>query len=374
MILYRAINKNDEESLKKYGEIICTYSHTYKNYIIDCKSEDIKLYNRRNKSNIACWYRIYMLDKRKYVLNGIIGHINGTKLKGNKSPWISTTSDCRFAITEYAVPQSGKYNTSNTRKPIIVIENNKIYKDVEEIKKLRETKEVDFGIDLRNKNLENLFNNDAIEFETTVKDENTKITGFSNFATAANEIIIFQRIKGEDIKLIIYPFIQDIIYACNIDIDKCYKSFIENKKELEQLYNDIYNNLGNYKKIFKELYPTYKEGNNLTDLLIKYFDCLPCDTIENKYEYMKRIKKKILEIVIEEFNKRFKTELKINKLVDEKILVKNTNRISKKEDINDIILIEQNSKLYKFNPPTNEYISDNDEIITKQKIKELTKK
>ena len=375
MILYRAINKKDEESLKKYDEIICSYSHTYLDYIIKYKNIDEKLFNKRFKSKIAIDYRIYMLYDRKEVLNGILGHINGKKLKGNKSPWISTTTDYRFAITEYAVPQAGVYNTSTERKPIIVIEKNNIYKEVEKVKELRNSKEENFGIDLRNNNLENLFEEDAIEPETTIKESNTRVTGLSNFATAANEVLIYKRIPKEDIKLILYPFMQDIIYTCNIDMDKSYEFTKEHEQELKEIYNNLYNQLGNYSKIFKELYPTYEKGNNLTELLIKYYDCLPCDTIENKYEYMKHIKRKILEKAIEEINKKLNQNLKIYELVDEKVLVKNINRIGKKENkvINDIIILEKDGRLYRFNPSTSEYISEEQKTIKKQKIKNLKK-
>lgn len=371
MILYRAINKTDEYLLEKIGRIPCSYLNQNEKELIKYKDLDEEKRDTLLENNYNALYEQYILQERGYAIDTIVGHVNGKTLNSTKTPWISTTSDCRFAISEYAVPQSGKYNKSGSRKPVIVIEKENIYKDVKDVKKLRLSKEKDFGIDLRNDNISILYEKGAID-----PTNNRKLPGIKGFSTKASEVLIYKEISKKDIKLIIYPFIQDIIYSCNIDMDKCYNLFISNEEKLKILYNDLCDNLGNYKKIFKELYPTYETGNNLTDLLIKYNDCLPNDTIENKYEYVKHIKRRILEITIQEFNKRFNSKLKLNKIVDEKILVKNTNRISIKEnkDINDIILVEQNGELYKFNPSTSEYISHNNKTISKQKVKELTQR
>ena len=37
--------------------------------------------------------------------------------------------------------------------------------------------------------------------------------------------LIYKEIKNDDIKLIIYPLLQDVIYSCNVDLNKEYKWF-----------------------------------------------------------------------------------------------------------------------------------------------------
>ena len=102
--LYRALNEHELNYLN--GKIACN------------------LYKHRNDDNIYTEI-IHEIDKHNFSLavDRIMSHVGGQNI--NHSLWISTSKDFRHVISKYALPQSGKYNSDDYRKEIIVIDPNK---------------------------------------------------------------------------------------------------------------------------------------------------------------------------------------------------------------------------------------------------------
>lgn len=86
MFVYRALNESDLNSLEK------------------------------NNSISAC---ISSLDG---FMDQIIPHILKGSMPFQRDCWISACKDFMVCVTEYAIPQNGKYNTVNGTKPIVVID------------------------------------------------------------------------------------------------------------------------------------------------------------------------------------------------------------------------------------------------------------
>lgn len=366
MILYRAINIDDINNLNNNNNIYSSIINSY----IKSKEKEIR-------KNIYNYYNACIKGSKSCALDTIIGHISGKRISAKISPWISTTTDFDIAAQEYAIPQSGTHNYSKDRKPIILIDypDDKILSTKEEVFKLRNNiiETNDFSIDLRNDNLNELFVNEAIMAEKyneqlpgydvvaylnrTLLNYKTVVIGFSKYAKAAKEILIYAQIKKDYIKAILDKELVEITYSCNID-----KEFIINN----------YKELNDYlKKLDNEFL-----GNNLIDYLKQNYNTIRGNNIEEKYEYLKQIKKTVLSKIIESLNKKYNTNYKVIRLLDDKILVKcYDNIIDLNTSLkNDLILIEKNNKIYEHNFKKHGfYNEDNDELITSKEIVKMIK-
>ena len=176
-----------------------------------------------------------------------------------------------------------------------------------------------------------------------------------------------RKINKEDIKLIIYPIFLDIIYSCNIDITRSYDFFIKNKTKLNQIVEYKINNNG----LLKKIYPSIYETVDLIDRLIEMHNYVSGD-IETKYEILKCVKKDQLIELISEINHILKTKLSYKRMVEDEIFVKNLDKKSEIENLDNIKLISKDNKLYKFNSETNNYESVDKKSICKEKVKELS--
>lgn len=368
MILFRAINKYDLENYKSGDDIHCTLYNSFNNK------------EMKRSRNVDEYYRLCLEKNRGCALDCIVGHVSGKRLSVNVSPWISTTTLLDFTLREYAIPQAGDYNHFKERKPVILIDfpDEKVLSTNEEISKIRSSITFDnFAIDLRNNNLNLLYNN-AIYSEKYNEDmpgydvcadcnrilngKVTNVNGFSNFATATNEVLIFSKIKREDIRLIIYPLLQDILYSCgidehSIDLITLLESYTYNKVDI----------------LFSELYPSSIVSTNLTDYLIRYYSEIPGDSIESKYRYLKKLKLELLKKVAEDINSNFGTKLEPTRVIDDNVFVssyQNINQFSKKQT-NDILIIEKDGMLYSYDNGTRTYISDEDDTISKSMVLSL---
>ena len=372
MILYRALNKDDMRRYYTNDHIFCTLFNAT---TLDNNGKKIS-------KNLTKYYNLCLCDKRKYALDSIVGHISGKRLGVNISPWVSTSTNFDFVACEYAVPQSGNYNFQHERKPILVIEydDDKIYSDSDSIYSLRDTKDYDFAIDLRNGKLNEYYDNGAVSSEKYNKDmpgydviadinkelnvTKTSVTGFSNYATAANEIILFGAIDKTYNKFLIYPIIQDIMYSCNIDINY----IIKNIDKINEILKDLY-------PMYKVLYPNGKNGVNLTDLLVEKYEKLKGETIEEKYVMLKNYKADILSKIVKELNDVLHSNFTVNRLVDDKIIVSsydNLNMLSEKQRY-DLIIIEKDGKLYSYSCDNSKYSSE-EETITRKDVYTLIRK
>lgn len=364
MILYRAINIDDINNLKNGNNI---YSSIINSYLLSQEKEIRK--------NVYRYYNLCIKGSRQYALDTITGHVSGQRIGAKISPWISVTSDFEMASSEYSVPQSGKYNYYKLRKPVILlnIPDDKILSEEKEVFNLRNRNDVDdFVVDLRSNNLSKLFENEAImaekynmdmpgydvvaELNRLLLDYKTKVSGFSNFSTATNELLIFSQIKKEYIKAIMSPELVDVLYSCNINIEEYYDFITNNYRELNI-----------YLKILKDEFI----GKNLTDYLVLNYDNIDGNNIEEKYQTLKEIKLKVLSSIVNSINKKYNTNFKVSRLLDDNVLVKRYENIS---DLSltsryDLVLIEKDNKIYEhsFNK-CGFYNKENDESITSGEI------
>ena len=367
MFLYRALNKDDVNNYNNGEYILCSLYNAELN-------KELK-----RSVNYDAYYNLCLDNKRKFAIDSIVGHIGGKRLGVNISPWVSTSSDFNFVLEEYAIPQSGTYNYQNERKPILVIniDNDKVLNSSEEIKRIRETYENDFAIDLRNGLLNDYYKTGAVSSEKYNKympgydydadmdkemlDKEMKVSGFANYSTASSEVLFYGGINKKYQMFIIYPLLQDIIYSLNTDINKMLPFIVENITDIESLLEKLYSALGMFYKI---LYPSIYEGINLTDYLIGNYDNIKGNSIEEKYESLKKAKLELLNTIVNEINKKFNSEFKASRVVDDNILVSSYDNLKQipKSLKHDIILIEKDNKLYKYNSKDHYYINGNDKI------------
>ena len=369
MLLYRAINDNDLKCLRNGESIKCS--------LINSKL-DINSKNKKDQELINSWFNDYFNRVREYALNGMIGHVSGAKFKCNRSPWISTSTNFRYVASEYAVPQAGNYNWDDKRKPVILIDycDNKIYDDTHKIESLKKTKIDDFAINLSDNKLKELYDLDIIENEIKLgyyltKDRKlvkTSIDYTNNFSTAASEVLIYKEIKNDDIKLIIYPLLQDVIYSCDVKLNKEYKFIIENIERINQILNRMIKE----EKGFSILYPDICSANSLTDILKENYSDINGDDIETKYILLKKFKKEELEKLVSSINSELGTNWIVKDLVDDRVIACSYSNIKKytKRQYNDIVLLENNNKVYKYSHTDCAYVSQGeDKIKIKTKIK-----
>jgi len=373
-ISYRAMNICDEWNYKNCGAIFC---NGYNNYV-------------HNKDTYGIYRRIF--DKA-------YGHIGGMSLKN--SLLISSSKDFDYVVTEYAIPQAGKFNKDLHRKPVAIIEIGKMYddKDCNTIKNLREQRvNGTFSIDVSNGNLLKFFDSDAIIPEKGKTPKLEKIgnenicyysepTETSNYATSASEIVTL--LKIDSIKFLIYPIMQDILYGLKVltDEDKNeWTSLIDENKYIDfiqDIEKHVKYYLNNYPSFLNSLYYFDDKGNitkgaNLTDILFNNYNKLPGETIEDKYSFLKEEKQACLNNLLTYIKQNVPlskyitnnynlNDLTINRVVDDKIYVSNFNNINKnnfsKTGLHDILLIKHYFDVYKYNPKTNRYESSNNKII-----------
>lgn len=376
MLLYRAINLNDLNDLKNNQDIKCSL---------------IRTHEQKSRKSHQTYFDLCIKGRREFALDILAGHVAGGRLRVGLSSWISTTKDFSFACSEYAIPQAGAYNEAGMRKPIIIIEKDDILHEIEDVKSLRQnTVKEDIVIDVSNGNLNKFYGKafmseafnekmpgykqkKLINYELNPNGYNVR--GLSNYAFHAQEVVFFKQIRNKDVKCIIYPMLQDILYGCRIDMDRSYKFLIEHIDEMNAFLSNIENICSGIDKTFlKILYPTYKEGNNLTDYLYKNYDSIDGSNIYEKYEYLKKCKRELLEQVVAEFGRFFNGEQTLFRIVDDEVLVLDFNNPSQITDkqINDLLIIEKDEELYKYVPDKKQYVYEKN-IICKNQIRELIK-
>ncbi len=350
----------------------------------------------KNATKIMNYYYKCFFSKRKNALDMIIGHVHGGRLacSGSGSPWISFTDDLDMAIAEYAVPQAGNFNKCDKRKPVILIQvpNDRIYSDATAIKALGETYEDDFGIDLTDGNLATLYSSEAIDAEKynpdlpgykpldkmvlwrTCSGERTSINGLSNYAKYSSEILIYNEVKKENIKLFIFPLLEDIIYSCDIDLVDYSDLFIDNADEFNKFLVDVYKYYSAGDKFYKALYPGIIDGINLTDYLVANYNQVLGRTLVTKYEALKEQKMKLIINIVDAINNHYHTRFSPKRLVDDKIYVSDYECLPRltKNEVNDLIVISKDDVLYKYDSQALGYISG-EEVIKKTKVKTLAK-
>ena len=380
MILYRALNEEDMDNYNNDNYIFCSLYNAKFNKI-----------NKRISKNYNIYYNLCLLKDRKYALDSIIGHISGKRLSVNISPWVSTSTDFDFVVREYAVPQAGNYNYQRKRKPVLVIDidDDKVYSDYNKIIKLRDSRNCDFAIDLRNGLLNEYYDKNAISSEkynidmpgyNLTADANrellgykTSVQGFSNYAYASSEVLIYGAIDKKYNKVLIYPLLQDIIYSIGVDINELLPLIINDGYKINFTINNF---CKEFDPLFRELYPSNEESVNLTDYLVDNYNCIPGNNIEEKYNYLKEEKKKMLGIIVNKLNLLFNTSYKVTRLIDDSLLVsnyENLNNLSDKQR-NDLLLIEKDNSLYSYVNESNEYISNDNKLSNMDVLKLIRKK
>ena len=234
---------------------------------------------------------------------------------------------------------------------------------------MRKTQKTDFAVDLSDDMLKKLYDLDIIENETSFgytydKDGNiykNKIDGINNFSSYAKEVLVFGEIKQEHIKCVIYPLLQDIIYSCNIDINRNIDFIIKNMKTI----NNVINKKRATDGIFNTLYPSIDSNVSLTDLIEEYFKDKDCIDIENYYRMLKEFKMQELADLVSLLNKKLKTNWQVSRIVDDKVIVCNYGRIKQYSNIqlNDIVLIGKDNRVYKYSNKECAYIDKYDDKI-----------
>ena len=379
MILYRALNKDDIYNYENGTHIYCSLFNSFRN-------KGKKNLKKKESRNLSRYVDLCLLKDRQYALDCIVGHVSGKRIGAGVSPWVSVSSDYEFVMGEYAVPQSGTYNYEKDRKPILVIsiDDDEIKKDSDSIKCLRNSKEERIIIDLRNGLLKGYYESGAISSEKfnsdmpgydymacvkrDVNNMNTRIDGFSNYTMAANELVIFLGINRDDCMFMIYPLIQDIIYGLDEDIEKVLPSIIKNRDRIENILEKIND------PFYKELYPTIHTGINLTDYLVKNYNSIEGNTIEEKYDYLKKKKLRLLNEIDNEINRELLSDFYATRVIDDKVLVTSYDNLGNipKSLRHDIIMLEKNDKLYLYDNMSHCY-TNSDSMIPKVEVIKLLK-
>lgn len=365
--LFRALSEYDQLNYDNNDDIKCLLVKSKENS------------STNSKANVRKYYDLCIQGKGEYALDIIVGHVQGGKLKKKTSCWISTTSNFDLACSEYAVPQSGNYNQFDKRKNVIAIEVEKkqILSDVDQIKELRDKMILgDIFIDLRNSKLDKYYN-ECLLSETFNEDmpgydvikslnresfnEITKVTGFSNFATASEEVLAYKNIKRYLIKDIYYPLQQDIAYGCDtiINLDLNLLDSISRELSLKQ------------RELFDLLYPSVDQGVNLTDVLIQNYNSIVGLNIYEKYLSLKKEKDCLLKTLVEIINSKLPiNDLVMKRLIDDGVLVYSTNNGFRTPTlstsvINDIVLVEHEGNLYQYSHEDKGYVGQKGKILKK---------
>ena len=377
MLLYRAINDNDKNNLDNNNSIYCSLVNSFlslKGLRTSAKTPSEKIKVKKRSAKVVDYVNTCILGYKGNALDIILGHVGGQNIKAETSPWISVSSDFYFVAEEYSVPQAGRYNYFRKRKPIIMIEipDNILLKEVEEVKEMRKEQSIkDFGVDLRKGNLNTLFDNDAVlaqkynpnllgyDPSASIDREDgkkTRVDGFSNYAYDAGEIIMFAQIKKDYVKAVLSPQLVDILYSCNVNIEEN-KDFIINN--CDSLNKDLIN------------IDDYFIGKNLIDYLKDNYSNIKGNNIEEKYDHLKQVKLQIISKVVEYINKKYNTNFKATRVLDNEVFVRcyeNIGNLSDKAK-NDLLLIEKDNHIYTHDFAKKGYYNEElDEVITTQEV------
>lgn len=352
MYLYRGLNSRDYELYRSNKDILCNL--TRKNLSIK-NSRDI----------------IYEVAKKdlSLSLDRIIGHVSGLNI--NYSCWISSSSDYNYVLTEYCIPQCGRYNIDLQRKNVIVVDTDKEINEKIDRNSTNTSDYIGHYIDLSNNNLSKYVTDKFVfPISENIKSYNycnirsvhpidyiPNVNRFNNFAYGASEHLFFISIKKNDIKYIIKPLIQDIIYSYTYGIkdrlliENIIDTCMKNKSLIEEgIANNTYNFTPDELKLINYLYVEKdNKYNNLIDLIEKYYH--NTHDIVSDYEVLKDMKRNILSKI---------TGLIDIKLVDDSIYVINdklnnqgllyNNKKINKRNKNDIIFItDENGNLHRGN-------------------------
>lgn len=296
MYLYRAINKVDEEKYRKGEDITCNL----------IRHQDLDYIKKE----------VFFGDV-SLILDRTIGHVSGKNIMN--SCWVSTSSELLFTISEFAIPQSGRYNIDLERKNIIVIEVDKS-DEIIPTKYLREDinlKKISGKyLDLSNDNLQKyvtegyikpLSANEKSYFEKayysiSYDSKEANVKGISNFATWANEHLFYNGIRHDKIKYILNPLEQDLIYVLASEYSNMKLEYIvDYVKNTPLIINtlllsDIEKNIYNY--LYQSISNKY---NNLIDLIPKLFETNQKHyNIIELYDFLKEVKRKLITKLIKQ--------------------------------------------------------------------------
>jgi len=351
MYLFRGLNERDYDMYHLNSNIPCNLSRHINNPDMQ---EIIREITKKDLS---------------LSLDRIIGHVSGKNIK--YSAWISASSDYNYVLREYCIPQCGRYNIDTYRKNVIVIDSNNEINKNNDRNSTNVSDYIGYYIDLSNNNLQKyvdskfilpLSKNDKSYYYTKTKtmysdDYIPNIQGFSNFATGASEYLFFVSIKKENIKYIIDPLMQDIIYAYTYGlddtiliekiIDTCmsHEHLIKNRIS-ENFYNFTDEEISLINYLYTERNNKY---NNVIDLVIENYDSSHDIVID--YERIKNLKRSILSKI---------TGLNNISVVDDSIYVINdtlnnngmlsNNHVINKRNIHDILYVtDEDGNLHKGN-------------------------
>ena len=388
MLLYRAINDRELKHYLNGENLTCTL---YDNYMEAMKKNRIV-------PKLIEYYHQCMRNKREYALNVIMNQVLECKLKKRTedtigSPWVPLTDDLDFTMTEYAIPQASASNFCMDRKPVIAVSilDNMILSTSEEIKAIKEDFDIEyFGVDLTNDNLKKYYIYGGINPEKYTKGlpgyrdrdpklKTSNITGrkprlseMSSYKDS-NDFVLFKQVNFADIKIFMYPLLQDIIYGCNIDIYEYYDMLVNRIDEFNAVINEAYKYYSGYSPLYSTLYPNFIGGTNLTDYLIDNYSSIEGNNIEEKYNRLKKDKLYLLEKIVETINKFFDIDLKVTRLIDDSICVSSFENLGNINNQRDLLVINKEDKLYKYSRRDFGYICDS-EIIKNYDIKKLIKK
>lgn len=382
MLLYRAINDNDKNNLDNNKDIYCSLVNSFlslKRLRTSAKTPSEKIKVKKRSAKVVDYVNTCILGYKGNALDIILGHVGGQNIKAETSPWISVSSDFYFVAEEYSVPQAGKYNYFRKRKPIIMIEipDDILLKKVDEVKEKRNDRSIkDFCVDLREGNLNTLFNDEAVLAQkynpnllgysptASIDRENgkkTRVDGFSNYAYDAGEIVMFARIKKDYVKAVLSPELIDILYSCNVNIE-------ENK-------DFIINNCDSLNKFLISL-NEYFIGKNLIDFLKDNYSNIKGNNVEEKYDHLKQVKLQIMAKIVDHINKEYNTDFEATRVLDEEVLVRcyqNIGNLSDKAK-NDLILIEKDNHIYVHSFKKKGYYNEQlDKVIPTEKVKKKVK-
>ena len=392
MYLYRALNEKDRKELSKSGNI---YS---------------SLYYKNPMLLKRIYYSTTEFDRIKNHLDEVLSHVGGQILGKGESPWISTSKDLDFVMSEYAVPQCGKYNMALERKPIAVIEEENIYDNVNDLVALLNnlySNKSDytfnvFALDLCGTRLNDYYTTEWIKYDdykmgnfhiidrssdnlmlpyvpsgeaaTATLNElfgskERYLTGFKKYSDKSSEVLFATGIPKNDIKYILSPLLQDIMYASNnYDVDGVFNNIssiddIVNKsyKRFDLSEQEIFDKLYNEGKASSSYTSTYQDIKYLS--LVDLIDPNICSRIDinRQYEILKKVKKGIISTIVDS---------DMIRLVDDEVLVGVDGGIGTSSyDINDLVKYQKGNEVIPMQnrKDSKDYIQKNVRVLSNKR-------
>lgn len=383
MLLYRAMSRCDVINYNNEDDIHCSL---YNSIYLPMEKTGILMDTQ------APWYNCYNGDCVDYVLDVMVGHVSGKKLQNNTSPYISASDNLRYVMSEYAVPQAGNFNHQKNRKPIMVInvDEEDVISDVPTLMNIRNNNDHLDGlaIDVRNNLLDKYYVAGAISAETYNEympgyDENktknrtsrNNVAGFSRFATSAGEVLFYDKISRNQVELILYPILQDLIYSWRIDDEKAVDFIKSNYVAIMYILKKEYDKMDDFEKA---LYHNVTGGITLIDYLFNHYNEIEGDDIHDKYHALKMKKLHLLERLTNEIS-FLKPGLKVCGLIDDQLLVSKYYEISDEFSsrgetaVNDLLLVEKDNRIYKYENESHKYVSKDGSKISKADITRLAR-